>query len=79
MGEVDFALVHEVEQAAGGSHQNIHAVGNLFPLTYFIPIARGIVSKGIGIGLLWEHVVALLIYIVVIMGFASLVFKRGLD
>ena len=60
-------------------HVALRLVGNLFPLTYFIPIARGIVSKGIGIGLLWEHVVALLIYIVVIMGFASLVFKRGLD
>ena len=27
----------------------IRLVGNLFPLTYFIPISRGIISKGIGI------------------------------
>ena len=32
MGKVDFALVHKVEQAAGGSHEDIHAAGNLFPL-----------------------------------------------
>ncbi len=53
--------------------------GDLFPLTYFIPIARGIVSKGIGIEFLWEQVIAMLVYSIVIMVFASRAFKQGLD
>jgi ABC-2 type transport system permease protein len=54
-------------------------LGNLFPLTYFIPISRAIITKGVGIQFLWEQVVALLIYVIVIIAFASRAFKRGLD
>ncbi len=57
----------------------LRLVGNLFPLTYFIPISRGIITKGIGIEFLWEQVVALFIYVVVVMTFASRAFKQGLD
>ena len=57
----------------------LRLVGNLFPLTYFIPIARGIISKGVGVKFLWDQVAALFIYIVIIMGFASRAFKQGLD
>ena len=57
----------------------IRVIGNLFPLTYFIPIARGIVTKGIGIEFLWEHVVALLAYIVVILFVAIRAFRQRLD
>jgi ABC-2 type transport system permease protein len=57
----------------------IRIAGNLFPLTYFIPISRGIITKGIGIEFLWEQVAAMAIYIVVIMTFAARAFKRGLD
>jgi ABC-2 type transport system permease protein len=57
----------------------LRLAGNLFPLTYFIPIARGIVSKGIGVEFLWEQVIAMLIYSIVIMLFASRAFKQGLD
>jgi ABC-2 type transport system permease protein len=57
----------------------IRIAGNLFPLTYFVPIARGIITKGVGIGPLWEQAVALLIYIVVIMFVAARGFKQGLD
>jgi ABC-2 type transport system permease protein len=53
--------------------------GNLFPLTYFIPIARGIITKGVGIEFLWEQVAAMLIYIVLMMGLAARAFKQGLD
>jgi ABC-2 type transport system permease protein len=60
-------------------HILIRLAGNLFPLTYFIPIARGIISKGIGIELLWGQVVAMFIYSVVIMVFATRAFKQGLD
>ncbi|MFZ5915734.1 MAG: ABC transporter permease [Chloroflexota bacterium] len=57
----------------------IRLVGNLFPLTYFIPISRGIVTKGVGIEFLWEQVLAMGVYVVVIMVFASRAFRQGLD
>jgi ABC-2 type transport system permease protein len=57
----------------------LRLVGNIFPLTYFIPIARGIITKGVGLEFLWEQVGALLVYIVVIMTFAARAFKQGLD
>jgi len=55
------------------------AVGSLIPLTYFIRIARGIITKGIGINLLWSDVAALIIYSVVVMTIASITFRRRLD
>jgi ABC-2 type transport system permease protein len=57
----------------------IRIAGNLFPLTYFIPITRGIITKGIGLAYLWEQFAAMLIYIVVIMVCASRAFKQELD
>jgi ABC-2 type transport system permease protein len=57
----------------------IRVIGNLFPLTYFIPIARGVVTKGVGIEYLWEQVMALLIYIAVTILLAIRAFKQGLD
>ena len=42
----------------------IRILRNLFPLTYFIPIARGIVTKGIGVSALWEQIAALVVYVV---------------
>jgi len=57
----------------------IRIIGNLFPLTYFIPISRAIITKGVGVEFLWEQVVALFIYIVVIMFVAARAFRQGLD
>ncbi len=57
----------------------LRLAGNLFPLTYFIPISRGIITKGVGITFFWDHVIAIAIYSVVIMFAASRVFKQGLD
>lgn len=53
--------------------------GNLFPLTYFIPISRGIITKGVGIDLLWEQVAALAIYVVVIIVLTARAFRPSLD
>lgn len=55
------------------------AIGSLIPLTYFIRISRGIITKGVGISLLWSDVVALIVYGVVVMIIASVSFKRRLD
>ena len=57
----------------------IRVIGNLFPLTYFVPIARGIITKGVDIQYLWEQVIALSIYVVVITFLAIRAFRQDLD
>ena len=57
----------------------IRPIGWLFPLTYFIPLSRGIITKGVGIEFMWGQVGALFVYVVVIMVFAARAFKEGLD
>jgi len=57
----------------------LRLIGNLFPLTYFIPISRGIITKGIGFGFLWEQVLALLLYVIVVMAIAARLFRQSLD
>ena len=34
----------------------VQLVGNLIPLTYFVRIARGIITKGVGLTFLWTDV-----------------------
>jgi hypothetical protein len=48
-------------------------------MTYFVPIARGIITKGIGFSLLSGQVLALSIYLVVVMFLATVTFRRRLD
>jgi ABC-2 type transport system permease protein len=57
----------------------LRLASNLFPLTYFVPISRGIITKGVGIEFLWEQVAALLIYVIVIVVIAARAFKPRLD
>ena len=57
----------------------IKAIGNLIPLTYFIRIARGIITKGVGITFLWSDVVALLVYGGLTMVLAAVTFRKRLD
>jgi ABC-2 type transport system permease protein len=57
----------------------VKLIGNLIPLTYFIRISRGIVTKGIGIAFLWQDVIALAIYGGVVMVLATVTFKKRLD
>ncbi len=57
----------------------VQAVGNLIPATYFIRIARGIITKGVGLSFMWSDVLALLVYGVAVMGFAAVTFKKRLD
>jgi ABC-2 type transport system permease protein len=56
----------------------IRVIGNLLPLTYFIRIARGIVTKGIGLTFLWTDVIALLVYGIGILIFAATTTKKRL-
>ena len=57
----------------------LRLLGNLFPLSYFIPISRGIITKGVSIGALWGEAIGLLIYSVVVMTSAARTFRQGLD
>ena len=54
-------------------------VGNIFPLTYFIPITRGIITKGIGIDMLTVEMIALIVYILIVMVVAARSFRQRLD
>jgi ABC-2 type transport system permease protein len=54
-------------------------IGSLLPLTYFIRISRGVIMKGVGMPALWQDVLILILYSVVVMGAASMNFKKRLD
>ncbi len=51
----------------------------LDPLRYFMDIVRSIFLKGSGASLLWENMVALLVYGVAILGLSVLRFRKRLD
>jgi ABC-2 type transport system permease protein len=57
----------------------IRIIGNLFPMTYFVPIARGIISKGVGFNVLAGQVLPLGIYILVVISLAAITFRQRLD
>lgn len=57
----------------------LYYLGYLFPISYFIPISRGIISKGVGLSALWSNTILMVVYSVGIMLVAALSFKRGLD
>ena len=54
-------------------------IGDLIPLTYFIRISRGIMTKGAGLSLVWTDVLALVVYGVVISVLAARSFGKRLD
>ena len=55
------------------------AIGSLLPLTYFIRIARGIITKGVGMSILWSDTLVLVFYAVVIISLAAATFRKRLD
>jgi ABC-2 type transport system permease protein len=57
----------------------LSAMGLIFPLTFFIPIARGIYTKGIGIEFLWGPVFAIVVFVIVIIYFAVRLFRQRMD
>jgi ABC-2 type transport system permease protein len=54
-------------------------ISDLIPLTYFIPISRGIFMKGIGMQFLIGQVTALSFYVLVIVFLAARLFRQRLD
>ncbi len=57
----------------------LYLLGNLFPLSFFIPIARGIITKGVTMGALWGDAIGLLIFSVAVMTLAARSFRQVLD
>jgi ABC-2 type transport system permease protein len=51
----------------------------LFPLTYFLPISRGIMLKGVGLADLWPETCILAFMAVIFVGLAALRFRKTLD
>jgi ABC-2 type transport system permease protein len=57
----------------------VQAVGDLIPATYFTRIARGIITKGVGLSFMWRDVLVLAAYGAVVMVLAAMTFKKRLD
>ena len=57
----------------------IQVVGLLFPLTYFLGIARGVINKGIGWSVLRPSVLAIALYVLVVLSVAVVSFRRRLE
>jgi len=57
----------------------VKAVSNLIPATYFVRIARGIITKGVGLSFMWADVLVLVVYSVVVVVVSALTFKKRLD
>lgn len=57
----------------------VQRVGDFIPATYFIRIARGIITKGVGMTFLWRDVVVLVVYGIVVTIVAASTFKKRLD
>lgn len=57
----------------------VQRVGDLIPATYFIRIARGIITKGVGMSFLWRDVLVLIIYAFVVVIISARTFKKRLD
>ncbi len=55
------------------------AIGDLIPLTYFVRISRGIISKGLGFEYMWKDALILASYALASITLASLFFKKRLD
>jgi ABC-2 type transport system permease protein len=57
----------------------LQIIGNLLPLTYFIYILRSIVVKGVGLDLIIPQTLALAFFAFLLLGLASLRFRKSLD
>jgi ABC-2 type transport system permease protein len=57
----------------------IQRVGDLLPLTHFLVIARGIMTKGVGLYFFRQQVWILLLYGAVVFGLSTVAFKERLE
>lgn len=55
-----------------------NVLGNLFPLTFYLQILRGIILKGIGLNMLWMPTLSLLLFIAIVLLLSIKKFKKKL-
>jgi ABC-2 type transport system permease protein len=55
------------------------AIGNVLPLTHFLVLVRGILLKGNGAALLWDHVWPILLFMGAVLALGLKTFRRTLD
>jgi len=54
-------------------------IGNLIPMTYFVRVIRGIMTKGVGLTFLWTDALTLFLYSAIALAIAAAVSKKRLD
>ncbi len=54
-------------------------IGDLIPMTYFVRVIRGIMTKGVGLTFLWTDSLTLLVYATIALAIAAAVSKKRLD
>jgi ABC-2 type transport system permease protein len=57
----------------------LQIVSHAIPLRYFLVIIRSLLLKGVGVEAIWDEIVALAVFAIVIMGAAALRFRKRLD
>jgi len=57
----------------------VRRAGDLLPITHFLQIARGIMTKGVGFYFVQEQVWILLVYGVVVFVLSAFAFKERLE
>ncbi|MDR3573545.1 MAG: ABC transporter permease [Anaerolineaceae bacterium] len=57
----------------------LKVIGAIFPMTYFLPIVRGVFTKGVGLSGIWQPVVASLFLMFIILFAATRLFRQSLD
>ncbi len=54
-------------------------IGDLIPLTYYVRVIRGIMTKGVSLNFLWTDTLTLVVYAAITLAIAALVSKKRLD
>jgi len=54
-------------------------IGNLIPMTYFVRVIRGIMTKGVGMTFLWKDSLTLFAYAALALAIAAVISKKRLD
>jgi len=57
----------------------LRAFGYIMPMTFFLPIVNGIITKGVGLNDLWTPVLSLVVLTVIIFTFGARMFRQNLD
>jgi len=57
----------------------LRAFGYTMPMTFFLPIVTGIITKGVGLNDLWAPVISLTVLTIIIFYFGARLFRQKLD